>query len=70
MHSEDGKIKHMSRPNVFDATFHYDDSDPTGYRSGQNRIGNEAGGRENVVKLFELPAGEALCPYHYEYVEE
>jgi uncharacterized cupin superfamily protein len=60
----------MSRPNVFDATFHYDDDDPTGYESGQAQIGRDAGGRENVVKLFELPAGQALCPYHYEYVEE
>jgi uncharacterized cupin superfamily protein len=60
----------MSRPNIFGATFHYDDSDPSGYRLGESRIGKEAGGRENVVKLYELPAGEALCPYHYEYVEE
>jgi uncharacterized cupin superfamily protein len=22
------------------------------------------------VNVFELPAGEALCPYHYEYEEE
>jgi uncharacterized cupin superfamily protein len=70
LHSEDDKIKDMSRPNVFDASFEYDDDDPSGYRSGQARIGTEAGGRENAVKLFELPAGQALCPYHYEYVEE
>jgi uncharacterized cupin superfamily protein len=55
---------------MFDASFEYDDGDPQGYRSGQARIGREAGGSENVVKLFELPPGEALCPYHYEYVEE
>ena len=22
------------------------------------------------MKLFEVPPGESLCPYHYEYVEE
>jgi len=25
---------------------------------------------ELAVKLFDLPPGQALCPYHYEYVEE
>jgi uncharacterized cupin superfamily protein len=28
------------------------------------------GARETSLRLFELPAGESLCPYHYEYVEE
>src|SRR5581483_11453749 len=27
-------------------------------------------GEELAVKLFEIPPGEELCPYHYEYVEE
>ena len=51
--------------------FEYDEADPPGYRSG---VGGRGRGRpaaiENVVKLFEVPPGESLCPYHYEYVEE
>ena len=60
----------MPRPNVFDGQFEYDEDDPPGYRAGIARVGQAAGGRELAVKLFEIPAGESLCPYHYEYVEE
>jgi uncharacterized cupin superfamily protein len=60
----------VSRPNVFDAQFEYDEGDPPGYRSACARVGKSAGGEALVVKLFELPGGEALCPYHYEYEEE
>jgi uncharacterized cupin superfamily protein len=60
----------MSHPNVFSAQFQYDQEDPEGYRSGYVRIGAEAGGKELAVKLFEIPPGQSLCPYHYEYVEE
>jgi uncharacterized cupin superfamily protein len=60
----------MPRPNLYDAEFEYDDTDPQGYRAGMARIGRAAGGEELSVKLFEIPPGESLCPYHYEYVEE
>jgi uncharacterized cupin superfamily protein len=57
-------------PNVLTAAFEYDDADPEGFRAGTSRVGEAAGGRENTVKLFEVPPGQSLCPYHYEYVEE
>jgi uncharacterized cupin superfamily protein len=60
----------VSDANVFDAEFEYDDSDPTGYRSGVATVGRLAGGKDLAVKLYEMPAGESLCPYHYEYEEE
>jgi uncharacterized cupin superfamily protein len=60
----------MERANVFDADFEYDESDPEGYRCGAARVGEAAGGRDLAVKLYEIPPGEALCPYHYEYEEE
>ena len=60
----------MARPNIFDAEFEYDDSDPEGYRAGVARVGQLAGGRDLAVKLYEIPGGEMLCPYHYEYEEE
>jgi uncharacterized cupin superfamily protein len=62
----------MSRPNVFDAQFGdgFDAEDPDGYRSAEAPFGKPAGGKELTVRLFELPPGQSLCPYHYEYVEE
>ena len=60
----------MPRPNLFDSEFDYDPDDPDGYRCGAVMIGRAAGGKELSVKLFEIPTGESLCPYHYEYVEE
>jgi uncharacterized cupin superfamily protein len=60
----------VDRANVSSAEFEYDPSDPEGYRSGVARVGRAAGGEELAVKLFEIPPGQSLCPYHYEYVEE
>ena len=62
----------MNTPNAFDADFSgaYDEGDPDGYRCAQLPFGKAAGGRELSVRLFELPPGQTLCPYHYEYVEE
>ena len=55
---------------MFRAKFEYDGGDPAGYRSGAVNVGRLAGGEQLAVKLFELPAGQAVCPYHYEYEEE
>ena len=48
----------------------YDDADPDGYRAKEVPIGKLAGGAELTVRLYHLPPGQNLCPYHYEYVEE
>jgi uncharacterized cupin superfamily protein len=60
----------MSHSNVNDADIEYDPTDPPGYKSGMATVGKLAGGKELNIKLYELPTGESLCPYHYEYVEE
>jgi uncharacterized cupin superfamily protein len=60
----------MQRANIFTAAFEYDDEDPDAFRSGVANVGKAAGGSDLAVKLFELPAGKSLCPYHYEYEEE
>ncbi len=60
----------MQRANVLDVEFTYDDEDPPGFQSGVANVGKAAGGTDLAVKLFELPPGESLCPYHYEYEEE
>jgi uncharacterized cupin superfamily protein len=57
-------------PNVYEQQFEFDDTDPPGYRCAVARIGVAAGGKDQVIKEFEIPPGETLCPYHYEYEEE
>ncbi len=60
----------MRRANIFEDECEYDSGDPAGYRAAMARVGKAAGGEALAVKVFELPPGEALCPYHYEYEEE
>lgn len=59
----------MPDANVFTAQFEYDDA-PEGYRSGEASAGQAVGGKDLSVRLYELPPGQSLCPYHYEYTEE
>jgi uncharacterized cupin superfamily protein len=48
----------------------YDPEDPPGFRAGMVRFGPAVGARQTGATLYELPPGQALCPYHYEYGEE
>ncbi|HEY2326423.1 MAG TPA: cupin domain-containing protein [Gaiellaceae bacterium] len=56
--------------NLFDAEVKYEDEDPVGYRGGGLRVWRELGAEQIAFNLFELPPGEALCPYHYEPGQE
>ncbi len=61
----------MRRTNIAAPAFEYDDSDPDGFRSGLARLGKQLGGAEETgVSVYELPPGQAVCPYHYECGEE
>jgi uncharacterized cupin superfamily protein len=60
----------MDPANVFTASYEYDEHDPDGYHSGMALVGRLAGGRSTTVKAYELPPGQSVCPYHYEYEEE
>jgi uncharacterized cupin superfamily protein len=60
----------MRRVNINATEVEFDDSDPEGFRAGAARLGPELGSEELSLNLFEVPPGESLCPYHYEYVEE
>jgi uncharacterized cupin superfamily protein len=61
----------MRRINIAAPAFEYDDSDPDGFRSGLARIGKLLGGAgESGASVYELPPGQAVCPYHYECGEE
>ena len=48
----------------------YDDSDPEGYRSAMDRFGERIGASQIGGSVYELPTGQSICPYHYEYPEE
>jgi uncharacterized cupin superfamily protein len=48
----------------------YDTSDPEGYRAGMDRIGPKIGATQLGASVYELPQGQSICPYHYEYPEE
>jgi uncharacterized cupin superfamily protein len=60
----------MQRVNVFSDECEYDPSDPAGYRAGAVRVTKALGAEAIAVKLMEIPGGESVCPYHYEYEEE
>jgi uncharacterized cupin superfamily protein len=48
----------------------YDGDDPNGYRAGMSRFGPDIGAVMMGGTVYELPAGQSICPYHYEYGDE
>jgi uncharacterized cupin superfamily protein len=60
----------LRRANFLTGEMEYDSSDPEGYRSGAIRVSKLIGAKAMSVRVFEVPGGESLCPYHYEYEEE
>jgi len=60
----------MPRLNIASPEFHYDADDPEGFRAGMFRFGPKLGAKETGASVYELPPGQSICPYHYEYGEE
>jgi|SRR4051794_23182936 len=60
----------MQRINIASPEFGYDEDDPEGFRSGMFRFGPLLAAKQLGASVYELPPGQALCPYHYEYAEE
>jgi uncharacterized cupin superfamily protein len=60
----------MKRTNVGTPEFAWDESDPDGFRAGMARLGPALGAARTGVTVYELPPGQAVCPYHYELGEE
>ena len=60
----------MRRVSIASPTFDYDAEDPEGFRCGTFRIGPQVGATQTGTSVYELPPGQAVCPYHYEYGEE
>ena len=60
----------MQRVNIASPDFEYDPEDPEGFRSGMARLGPLLGASRTGTSVYELPPGQALCPYHWEAAEE
>lgn len=60
----------MRRFNLFAAEAEYDPADPEGYRAGMARFGPHIGATMLGGTIYELPPGQSICPYHYEYGNE
>jgi len=59
------KIYNLNTPEIV-----HDEDDPDGFLTGYDRIGPKIGASQIGATIYEIPPGQALCPYHYEYPEE
>ena len=60
----------MRRTSILSPDFAYDHDDVPGFSAGRFRPGEDAGSRRTGMSVYELPPGQAICPYHYELGEE
>ena len=61
----------MKRINVFDdALLAPDDSEPDGYRAPYAKVQRHLPAQRLGATIVALGPGQAVCPYHYEVVEE
>lgn len=60
----------MRKLNIGAPQFEYDGGDPDGFRAGLARLGKVLAAAESGISVYELPPGQAVCPYHYEVGEE
>jgi uncharacterized cupin superfamily protein len=60
----------MKRVNIAEPSFEYDETNPDGFRSGGFRFGPLLDAEELGTTVYEIPAGQSICPFHYEYAEE
>jgi uncharacterized cupin superfamily protein len=59
------EIYNINRPEIV-----HDEDDPEGFETGYDRFGPKIGASQMGATIYEMPPGQALCPYHYEYPEE
>jgi uncharacterized cupin superfamily protein len=59
----------LRRVNLYDVELEHDD-EPHGYGAEYRRIGPFVESHETNLNVILLEAGQAVCPYHYEYAEE
>ena len=63
-------MRSVKRVNVFSIEAQYDEGDPEGYNAGYKRLGPEIGAARMGATIYELRAGQSICPYHYEFPDE
>ncbi len=47
-----------------------DPNDPPGYAATAVRVGKAIGATRLGMSVYELPPGQAICPYHFEWTDE
>jgi uncharacterized cupin superfamily protein len=60
----------MKKVNLNSLEYERDDEDPEGYRAGMARFGASIRASMLGGTVYELPPGQSICPYHYEYGNE
>jgi uncharacterized cupin superfamily protein len=60
----------MPRVSLNQPDLQFDPEDPPGFRAAMWRFGRSLGAERVGTTLYEIPPGEAVCPYHFEHVEE
>jgi uncharacterized cupin superfamily protein len=65
-----GSIAGVKKINLGALEFETDDTDPEGYKAAMSRFGPSIGASMLGATVYELPPGQSICPYHYEYGNE
>ena len=60
----------MKKVNIHRPEITHDEGDPVGYETGYERLRPKVGGTRLGASIYEMPPGQSICPYHYEYTEE
>ena len=60
----------MQKITIANPQFEYDPEDMDGFKCGMFRVGKTLGAKQTGTSVYQIPPGQALCPYHYEYGEE
>jgi uncharacterized cupin superfamily protein len=60
----------VERVNLFEVKVGRDDDDPPGYETAYVRLAPKLGATKIGGSVYELPQGQSVCPYHYEYGDE
>jgi hypothetical protein len=60
----------METFNLFHGATSGDESDPPGFRARSAQLGPMLGAARLGMMVYELPPGEAICPYHFHWGDE
>jgi uncharacterized cupin superfamily protein len=60
----------MEPVNVFTVETKTDPEDPPGYQAGGRRLAPLIGAERIGGSIYDLPPGESVCPYHFEFGTE